>query len=83
MRRTGVIRRWVVSGGWGAYSYSGENVAPQKFFVHFSNAPQGAELDLGIKISFVPGPARSKADLPAALEIQVVSARPTTHGGAA
>lgn len=76
MRKEATIRKWY--GSWGiAHGYAGPDTPPNKFFIHTSNrTSQEAILNLGVKISFTEGPARTAKELPVALEIEVVPILP-------
>lgn len=69
MRITGTIRKWTDK-GWGlANSYP-----DRRWFVHVSravNEETQLALGLGVRITFEEGAARSAADLPAALNIEL------------
>ncbi len=85
-RKLATIRKWVAQKGWGIANapYSSTEI-PKRYFVHISNAPEDSQLRIGVRISFIEGPARHTGELPTALEVEVVPVpppQPQKDGGA-
>jgi cold shock CspA family protein len=68
----GKIVRWT-SCSWGVANYyvSGES-NPRKVFVHVSKVVGDEKPQMGSRIAFDLGPARSASELPAALKVEVI-----------
>lgn len=75
----GKIVRWVNQCNWGIVNFyiSGEEV-PRKAFVHLSKVISAEKPQMGSRITFVLGPARSESELPQALQVEVSAPRPST-----
>lgn len=69
----GKIVRWVDQSHWGIANYyvNGE-VGPRKVFVHISKVVGTERPQMGSRIAFVLGPARSISELPQALSVEVI-----------
>jgi len=71
----GKIVRWVSKCGWGIvnfYPEGGTNDAPHKAFFHISKLIGVEQPQLGSRVSFELGPARSASELPQALNVEVI-----------
>jgi hypothetical protein len=73
--RTGVVRKWIESEGWGfANSYDNGDGAPERFYVHTSKlVPGSGKIQSGTLISFIVGQPRYPGECPAALQIEITS----------
>jgi hypothetical protein len=72
----GRIVRWVADKNWGIINYYPENgigEAPRKAFFHSSSVVSVEKPKLGLCVVFNLGPARSPAELPAALKVRVIT----------
>jgi hypothetical protein len=69
----GKIVRWVAQSNWGIANYyvNGE-AGPRKVFVHGSKVVSDEKPQMGSRIAFNVGPARSASELPAALNVEVM-----------
>jgi cold shock CspA family protein len=69
----GKIIRWVDQSHWGVANYyiHGE-AGPRKVFVHVSKVVSDEKPQMGSRIAFNVGPARSASELPAALNVEVI-----------
>jgi len=79
-RKIATIRKFVSQKGWGIANgpyVHGE--IPKRYFVHVANCDAWQLLGIGVRISFIEGPARHTGELPSALEIEIV---PSVLGGA-
>ena len=70
----GRITRWV-GGKWGIANFYRKSFdsAPEKVFVHVSKVVTEEKPQMGSRILFQLGPRRSPTELPAALQIKVIS----------
>jgi hypothetical protein len=69
----GKIVRWVDQSNWGIANYyvNGEP-GPRKVFVHTSKVIGTERPQMGSRIAFIEGPARSASELPQALSVEVI-----------
>jgi hypothetical protein len=79
VQQKGKIVRWVSQCSWGIVNFyiPGEEV-PRKAFVHLSKVISAEKPQMGSRITFVLGPARSESELPQALQVEVSAPRPST-----
>lgn len=69
--KVGRIVRWVHEKGWGLINSYQSTDAPEKFFVHFSNCIEPDAMEVGVRVTFVPGPPRTARELPIATNVAV------------
>jgi hypothetical protein len=78
-QQKGKIVRWNASVNWGIINFyvPGEDV-PRKAFLHSSKIIGDVKPEMGARVTFILGPARSATELPQALQVQVSPPRPST-----
>jgi hypothetical protein len=72
----GKVVRWVVDKNWGVinfYPEGGTNDAPRKAFLHISKVTGDVRPQMGSRVIFDLGPARSATELPQALRCRVIA----------
>jgi hypothetical protein len=68
----GKIVRWT-DNNWGtARYYAADESSPRKVFVHMSKVVSVEKPQVGARIEFVVGPARTEHELPQALRVKVL-----------
>jgi hypothetical protein len=83
-RKEGTIRRWIAEKGWGIINSYNKGGDLQKYFCHVKEfVATSATPEMGSRVSFVPGPARTANELPTAQQAEVItlSGQSTDEGG--
>ena len=71
----GKVVRWVERANWGVINYYPEYSAtepPRKVFLHISRVVSAEKPQLGSRVIFNLGPARSATELPTALNARII-----------
>ena len=73
IKSVGVVRRWHEELNWGIINSYDSEGSLQKYFFHKKRVLESSAIPLiGDRVSFNPAPPRSKGDLPAAVDVEVI-----------